>query len=110
MGLIAGVASLFAEDGDLVGFSGASSKGRAAIQETYVGALEDTYKGSSLKLARTGLHIVTPDVIVTDGTWEIVGGVNAEGAPSKGFYTFVMAKQGDDWTIVSSRLKVPPAN
>jgi len=105
----AGIAALFAEDGDQVGFGGVSSKGRAAIAERYEGTMA-SYQGSSLKLTRTSLHVVAPDVLVADGTWEIAGGTSSGGGPTKGFYTFVLAKQAESWTIVSNRVKAPPAN
>jgi uncharacterized protein (TIGR02246 family) len=99
--------ALHTEDGDRVGFDGSLWKGRAAMQESLAAAI-DAYKGSSLELVRTALDSVSPDIVVTDGTWEIRGGAVEEGRPTKGFYTFFMTRQGDTWQIVSLRVKVPP--
>jgi ketosteroid isomerase-like protein len=82
-------------------------KGRAAMQESLAKTITN-YGGSTLKLTRTSLYIVSPEVVVTDGTWEISGG-KPEGAPTSGFYTFILAKEGDAWKAESLRIKVPPA-
>jgi uncharacterized protein (TIGR02246 family) len=99
--------SLYTEDADSVGYGGTTQKDRAAI----VGGLGETmsyYKGSSIVLVRTGLHVVSPDVVVTDGTWELQGGENPENSPTKGHYTFILAKEGDAFRISAMRVKVPP--
>lgn len=104
----AGCASIYSDDADLVDMMGVSAKGKAAIQESIAKTLS-TYPGSSIQIVRTGIHPISADVVVSDGTWEITGGTPAEGAPTRGFYTVVVAKQGDTWQIVANRAKVPPA-
>lgn len=104
----AGCASIYSDDADLIDFMGMSAKGKVAIQESITQTL-GTYPGSSIQIARSGIHPVSADVVVSDGTWEITGAKAPEGAPTKGFYTVVVAKQGDNWQIVSNRTKVPPA-
>jgi uncharacterized protein (TIGR02246 family) len=104
----AGCASLYSDDADVVDFMGMSAKGKAAIQESITQTLS-TYPGSSIQIVRTGIHPVSADVVVSDGTWEITGAKAPEGAPTRGFYTVVVAKQGDNWQIVANRSKVPPA-
>ena len=99
--------ALHTEDGDRVGAGGELWKGRAAMQESLAKTIA-SYGGGSLKLTRTSLHIVSPEVVVTDGTWEISGG-KPEGAPTSGFYTFILSKEGDVWKAESLRVKVPPA-
>jgi uncharacterized protein (TIGR02246 family) len=104
----AGCASVYSEDADYVDFMGMTAKGRAAIQESLTQTL-GSFPGTSIQITRTGIRILSPDVVVSDGTWEVTGGTPAEGAPTKGFYTVVVAKQGDTWQIVANRAKVPPA-
>ncbi|MGH7820318.1 MAG: YybH family protein [Candidatus Binatia bacterium] len=106
----AACASLYSDDADVIGLDGVTAKGKAAIQESLAQSLA-TFPGSSLQIVRTGIHVVSPDVVVSDGTWEITGGQRqpaAEGAPTKGFYTVVLTKEGDTWQIVANRSKVPP--
>ena len=104
----AGCASIYSDDADLIDFMGMSVKGKAAIQENITQTL-GTFPGSSLAIERTGLHVVSADVVVSDGTWEITGGKPPEGAATRGFYTLVVAKQGDAWQVIAQREKVPPA-
>ncbi len=103
----AGCAALYSDDADVIGLDGITAKGKAAIQEAIAQSLA-TFPGSSLQIIRTGIHVVSPDVVVSDGTWEITGAQPAAGAPMKGFYTVVLAKQGDVWQIIANRSKVPP--
>ncbi len=103
-----GCASIYSDDADLVDFMGVSAKGKATILESITQTL-GTYPGSSIQIVRSGIHVVSPEVVVSDGTWEVTGAPAAEGVPTKGFYTVVVAKQGDAWQIVSGRTKVAPA-
>jgi uncharacterized protein (TIGR02246 family) len=103
----AGCASIYSDDADVVDFMGMSAKGKSAIQESLTKTL-DTYPGSSIQIVRTGIHVVSPEVVVSDGTWEITGAPAAEGVPSKGFYTVVAVRQGDAWQLVAGRTKVAP--
>ncbi len=103
----AGCASIYSDDADVIDFMGMSAKGKAAIQESIAKTL-GTFPGSSIQLVRTGIHPVSADVAVSDGTWEITGAQPAEGVPTKGFYTVVVAKQGDAWQLVAGRTKVAP--
>ena len=100
--------ALHTEDGDRVGADGNVWKGHAAMQESLAETIT-AYGGSTLKLTRTGLHVVSPEVVVTDGAWGLSGGT-PEDAPTSGFYTFILSKEGDGWKAVSLRIKVPPAN
>jgi uncharacterized protein (TIGR02246 family) len=105
----AGCASIYSDDADVVDFMGMNAKGKSAIQESLTKTL-GTYPGSSIQLVRTGIHPVSADVAVSDGTWEITGAQPAEGVPTRGFYTVVVAKQGDAWQLVAGRTKVAPEN
>jgi uncharacterized protein (TIGR02246 family) len=76
----AGCASLYSDDADVVDFMGMSAKGKAAIQESITQTLS-TYPGSSIQIVRTGIHPVSADVVVSDGTWEVTGAKAPEGRP-----------------------------
>ena len=105
----AALTSAYAEDGDIGAPIGMIWKGRTGIQEAWTATLS-AYKGSTMQISRTGLHVVSPDVVVVDGRWEMSGGTIAEGHPTTGFITLIVAKQGDAWRVVSSRAKVPPSS
>ena len=102
----AACASVYSEDANLVDFFGAKFASKAAIQENIAQTLQ-TFGKSTIDIARTNLHVVSPNVIVSDGTWEVKGSA-AEGAPTKGFYTVIVQKHGDMWHVVSNQSKVAP--
>jgi len=102
----AACAATYSEDATEVDLAGHISKGRTAIQENIVATLAQ-YPGSTLEIDRSSLYVVKPDLVVSDGTWQVKG-ASAEGAPTKGFYSLVLAKQGDDWLILSGQAKVAP--
>jgi uncharacterized protein (TIGR02246 family) len=101
----AGCASIYAEDAGLTDFMGQTVEGRSAIEQNIAQTL-GTYKGSTIKIERTSTSVVSDDIVVSDGTWE-VSGAETEG-PTKGFYTVIAKKTGDAWSIVRNVSKVPP--
>lgn len=101
----AGCASIYAEDGELTDFMGNTVKGRSAIEQNIAQTLEN-YKGSTIKIERTSTSVVSDDIVVSDGTWE-VSGAQSEG-PTKGLYTVIAKKTGDTWSILRNQSKVPP--
>jgi len=105
----AALTSAYAEDGDVGAPIGMIWKGRSGILEAWT-AMLGAYKGSKMQISRTSLHVVSPNVVVVDGRWELSGGTIAAGHPTAGFITLIVAKQGDAWKVVSSRAKVPPSN
>ncbi|HSF15392.1 MAG TPA: SgcJ/EcaC family oxidoreductase [Vicinamibacteria bacterium] len=99
-------ASIYAEDADVVDFAGQTFKGRSAIEESVAKTLE-SYPGSSLSIERTTFHVVSPDVVVSDGVWRVEGAVG-EDLPTEGFYTVVASRASGEWLVVSGRTKVAP--
>jgi uncharacterized protein (TIGR02246 family) len=107
MGDASACASVYSEDAEIVDFMGARIEGHAAIQES-VGKTLELFRGSSIQLTRTSVHGIKPDLVASDGTWEVMG-AKAPGMPTKGFYTVIVAKSGDTWQIIAAQTKVPPS-
>ena len=99
-------ASIYAEDADVIDLGGQTFKGRSAIEESISQTLE-SYPGSSISIERTTLHVVSPNVVVSDGAWRVDGAVG-ENLPTEGFYTIVASRASGEWLIVSGRTKVAP--
>ncbi len=102
-----GVASFFTEDGDYMDEGGRRVQGRLAIEE-YFGKLFAASKGAELRIHRTGLRLVRPDLAIGDGVMEVLppGG----GPSTSARYTAVQIKQDGQWYIASIREAVvtPP--
>ncbi|HXV64470.1 MAG TPA: SgcJ/EcaC family oxidoreductase [Vicinamibacteria bacterium] len=99
-------ASIYAEDADVIDFAGQTFEGRSAIEASIAQTLEG-YPGTSLSIERTTFHLVSPDVVVSDGVWRVEGSVG-ENLPTEGFYTVVASRGSGEWLIVSGRTKVAP--
>jgi uncharacterized protein (TIGR02246 family) len=104
------IASLWAEDGDLIDVSGNRTTGRAEIQKRFAGALGGAYKGSRLSLEADTIRFVQPAVAVVDGHFELEGGHGADGKAlpaEKGLYTDVITKKSGKWEVASHREMIP---
>ena len=102
-------AAIYAPDAESVDFFGRSHKGREEIEKSIAEVLT-TVQGSELKLERTAIRFVKPDLAVWDGTWEITGAPEVEGEqpPTKGLSFAVAVKQDDQWMLASGQTSVPP--
>jgi uncharacterized protein (TIGR02246 family) len=106
------MASLFADDADLVIPSGDVLSGRAAIQAFYQSVFEHGYKGSHAGAEVKRVRVAGATAIV-DGVWSITGARDASGAPrpsEQGLFTAVLEKQGSQWRVSALREMVPAGN
>jgi uncharacterized protein (TIGR02246 family) len=100
----AGLASLFAEDGDFVNVIGMWVQGRAAI----AGVMERNHRTifRESHLAQTGLAVrfPRPDVAVVHGTWDLTGERSWEDQPlplREGRITMLMTREVEGWMIAA---------
>lgn len=99
-------AATYREDGESIDLYGNTHRGRAAIEANIAETLE-TYSGTTIAITRTALHVVSDDVVVSDGTWEVMG-TTPQGAPTEGFFTVILTKSGDEWLTTTGQAKVAP--
>ena len=101
------LAAMFTENGDYMDEGGRRIQGRAAIEQ-YFQKLFDAGKGAELRVHKTGVRMVRPDLAITDGVMEVIppGG----GLSSSARYTTVQVKQDGKWFLESVREAVvtPP--
>jgi uncharacterized protein (TIGR02246 family) len=102
-------AAVYAPDADTIDFTGQVAKGREEIEKSIAEDLT-TFEGTEIKLQRTGIRFVKPDLAVWDGTWEVTGvpEAAAQQMPSKGLSTAVAVKQDGQWLIAKGITSVPP--
>jgi uncharacterized protein (TIGR02246 family) len=108
-GDVQAAASIYAPDADIIDFMGRSYKGREEIEKSIAEVLT-MYEGSQIKLERTSIRFIKPDLAVWDGTWELTGVPEVEGPapPTKGLSTVVAVKQEGQWLIAYGLSNVPP--
>jgi len=105
----AGLAALFAEQGDTVGPDGVLFHGRQAVQGRYEALLGGMYQGTTISISQTSVSFPSPEVAVVNGSYEVYGMKTADGEDMslQGLYINVAVKQGGDWKIQCSRPMVP---
>lgn len=107
----AAVAAGFTDDGDILTSAG-FPLGRAAVEEFYSQSFAGPFKGTTIDVEMTSVRFLTPDVALTDGTYEISGfkGPDGEDLGSvRGQFTGVNVKADDGWRIGCSRPMIPVA-
>jgi uncharacterized protein (TIGR02246 family) len=99
------MASMFADDADLINPLGRIAKGKAEIEKLYMEEQTTTFKGSHFTSdCKGGVRIVSGDVAVVTCSFEVAGGK----APAlKGIYTATMVKMKNRWQVVAGRPMVP---
>ncbi len=96
---------LYAADADFIGIDGQVISGREAV----VGMYAEVFRhlpGNKAQVSVNFRRFVTPDVVVEDASWEVIG-ILPEGAPSKGISTTVFKKEDGRWCIQCARSMVP---
>ena len=101
------IANLWLADGDLFSLSGGIFRGREEIETFFKESLKNSYKGSTFDLKIDSIKKVKADVVVVDGTWQILGDALPQDYPSQGIYTQVLIKSDGKWKILSARPSVP---
>ena len=99
------LAGFYAEDADFVGIDGQVVKGRDAVVAMYANVFAQL-PGNKAKISLSSRRFITPDTVVDDGKWEVIG-VLPKGAPTKGRYTTILKKQDGKWRILCARTMVP---
>jgi uncharacterized protein (TIGR02246 family) len=93
---------VFAEDADLTNVVGASAHGRAEVEKFFAPVFATTFKDTNLKITKTKIRFIKPDVAAVDAWWEMTGDKTREGKDiplRKGLVNFVMTKEGGKWFI-----------
>ena len=91
------VAALYTADAVRLGPDGQLVIGQAAIEKQHAAALGGPQKGVKLTLRQGRTQTVTPDVVISEGTYETSGGAG----PSKGRYVNTVVRQGGQWRLAS---------
>lgn len=92
----------FAEDADFTNVVGASAHGRAEVEKFHSPMFATIFKDSNLKMTKTKIRFIKPDVAAVDAWWEMTGAKTREGKEiplRKGLLNFVMTKEGGRWFI-----------
>ena len=107
-----GVVANFAEDGNLIDPFGRVARGREAVAALLAGNFAGMFHGSRIVFDPQTFRILSPEVAVADGTWQVTL-PQAPGGPAPpeiaGLITTVFRKADGTWKVEADRpmLKAP---
>jgi uncharacterized protein (TIGR02246 family) len=93
------VAGLYATEGIRVDADGKVAVGRAPIEQALKEALTGPYRGTKISLAAGQTTRAGQDVYVSEGTYQIGGGMPPAGTPTRGHYLHTLIRLNGRWLI-----------
>ncbi|MEO6027671.1 MAG: nuclear transport factor 2 family protein [Candidatus Binatia bacterium] len=106
----AALSRMWGADGDHVEPDGRVAKGREAVAALFKAEHETVFKKTALTLTIDSVWLITTDVALADGNYEIDGIVAPDGTaiPKRtGRLTSVLLREHGKWGIAASRLMIP---
>jgi uncharacterized protein (TIGR02246 family) len=107
------MSALYAEDADVINPFGRVAKGRTEIERLFKDEHSGPLKDSHMSVRPESIRLLTPEVAITDHSFEITGIRDPHGkdVPTmRGHITEVLKKSGDMWLAVACRPMVPLPN
>ena len=102
------VAGLYATEAIRVGVDGTVSVGRVAIELALREALVGPYRGTKISLAAGQTTRAGQDVYVSEGTYQIGGGMPPAGSPTRGHYLHTLIRLNGRWLIAGDAVLGTP--
>lgn len=100
------MASVYAEDADLVIPTGLTMRGKQEIEHFYANVFDAGYRGSQGASEIVRIRFLRPDIAVVDATWSIKNVHDRQGSPAAdeaGVLTFVAVRSSGAWQIAVVR-------
>lgn len=100
----------FTQDADLIGTTGRTLKGRAAIEENFCREYASVYASSSAVRQLSEIRLINNDVVIANGHFEVSQALSMEGnplPPFKGLFTLIWNRVGSEWLIAAYRSMMP---
>jgi uncharacterized protein (TIGR02246 family) len=93
------LAGLYTTEALRIGADGKVAVGRAAIQQAFSEALVGPYRGTKITLTVGQTARAAQDVYVSEGTYQIGGGLTPAGVPTRGRYLQTIVRLSGRWLI-----------
>lgn len=94
---------IFTEDADFTNVRGMSAHGRSEVEKFHAPLFATRFKDTNLKMTKTKIRFIKPDVAAVDVWWEMIGAKGPDGQEiplRNGLLNLIMTKQGDKWLII----------
>jgi uncharacterized protein (TIGR02246 family) len=102
------VAGLHTNEAIRIGVDGKVAVGRAAIERAVALALTGPYRGTKINLTAGQTTRAGQDVYVSEGTYQIGGGMPPAGSPIRGRYLQTLVRVSGRWLIAGDAPVYPP--
>jgi uncharacterized protein (TIGR02246 family) len=102
------LAGLHTTEAIRIGHDGKVSVGRAAIEQAMLEALTGPYRGTKVSLTAGQTTRAAQDVYVSEGTFQVGGGMPPAGAPTRGRYLQTLVRVAGRWLIAGDAPISPP--
>jgi uncharacterized protein (TIGR02246 family) len=93
------VAALHSTESVRVGADGTVSVGRVEIEQALTAALNGPYRATKIGLNAGQTTRAGQDVYVSEGTFQIAGGIPPAGVPTRGRYLHTLVRLNGRWLI-----------
>jgi len=106
------LASMWIPEGDHLEPDGRGMRGQSSIADLLKEQHATVFKKTSLALKIDTVWLVTADVALADGTYDLTGAVAPDGTavPKRsGHLTSILVRKDGKWWIAGSRLMIPTA-
>jgi len=105
------LASLYTENAIRVTPEGGKVVGRDAIAKEFATNFAGAWKGAKIKINVGKVEHVSPDIAVSEGTYEVMGVTGPDGKPMPlmGKYLNTVVKKNGAWVLASNAAVTPPA-
>jgi uncharacterized protein (TIGR02246 family) len=103
------MASVYAEDADLINPNGRIAKSRPEIERLFHDEHSAPFKESQFSATAQSTRFLTADLAVTTHAFEVRGATDPAGNKTtlRGYFTNLMKKQGDTWQVLVCRPMIP---
>jgi len=104
------IGKMWIPEGDHLEPDGRGMRGQSSVAALFKEQHATVFKKTKLTLKIDTVWLVTPDVALADGTYEIDGIVAPDGKPvpkRDGHLTSILVRKDGKWMIAGSRLMIP---
>ena len=98
------IAGLHATEAIRIGVDGKAAVGRIAIQQAVQEELTGPYRGTKLGFTPGQATRAGQDVYVSEGTYQIAGGMPPQGAPTRWHYLQTLVRLNGRWLIAGDAI------
>ena len=107
-GDVRAVTGIYTNDAIRLGPEGQVAIGRAKIEQVLTGLLNGPFRGSKIVITYGVTNRAAQDAYVTEGTFNIAGGLPPAGLPTRGRFMQTLVRVSGRWQIAGDGVLIAP--